>query len=209
MSDSYEMIFVVVVFFFIILWVRSSVGKAAKQAERMKKEGEVNKQVGITTSSSFASAAGSAVQKREAFASQAAGRPSSPINYPSAQPGRPAAQGGRQNANTRASQKPAARAQGGAAAGAAADESLSTTEMLAQKAKLDQIEHQKEQMEQRRHEQQYYRNYNYAKRYLLGDPVSPTEKLIYCPNCAAENLIKIHENPKKYNCYFCREKLDG
>ena len=201
MSDSYEMIFVVVVFFFIILWVRSSVGKAAKQAERMKKEGEVNKQVGITTSSSFASAAGSAVQKREAFASQSAGRPSSPINYPAAQGNRPAA-------NTRPAQRNTARPQSAAASKQAAQDSLSTTEMLAKKAQMDQVEHQREKLEQKRHEQQYYRNYNYAKRYLLGDPVSPTEKLIYCPNCAAENLIKIHENPKKYNCYFCREKLD-
>ena len=201
MSDSYEMIFVVVVFFFIILWVRSSVGKAAKQAERMKKEGEVNKQVGITTSSSFASAAGSAVQKREAFASQSAGRPSSPINYPAAQGNRPAA-------NTRPAQRNTARPQSAAVSQQAAQDSLSTTEMLAKKAQMDQVEHQREKLEQKRHEQQYYRNYNYAKRYLLGDPVSPTEKLIYCPNCAAENLIKIHENPKKYNCYFCREKLD-
>ena len=207
MSDSYEMIVVIVVFFFIILRVRSTVNKATKQAERMKKEGEVNKQVGITASSSFAQAAGSAIQKREDFASQAMGRPSSPINYPAAQGSKPAANT-RPVTNNRPGQKSAARPQSAAASKQAAEESLSTTEMLAQKAKMDQIEHQKEKMEQKRHEQQYYRNYNYAKRYLLGDPVAPTEKLIYCPNCAAENLIKIHENPKKYNCYFCREKLD-
>ena len=89
-----------------------------------------------------------------------------------------------------------------------ADE-LSTTEMLAQKAKLDQIEHHKEQIKHRQHEQKYYGSYHYARRYMLGDPVAASDKLVYCPNCAAENLIKLHESPRKYNCYFCRAKLDG
>ena len=89
-----------------------------------------------------------------------------------------------------------------------ADE-LSTTEMLAEKARKDQIEHHKEQVEHRQHEQKYYGNYHYARRYMLGDPVAASDKLIYCPNCAAENLIKLHESPRKYNCYFCRAKLDG
>ena len=88
------------------------------------------------------------------------------------------------------------------------EDEQSTTEMLAEKAKQDQIEHQKEKLEQAQYEKKYYGNYHYAKRYLLGDPVPATERLIYCPNCAAENLIRITDNPKKFNCYFCREKLE-
>lgn len=87
------------------------------------------------------------------------------------------------------------------------EEEQSTTEMLAKKARQDQLEHQKEKAEQAQYEKKYYGNYHYAKRYLLGDPVPATERLVYCPNCAAENLIKITDNPKRFNCYFCREKL--
>ena len=87
------------------------------------------------------------------------------------------------------------------------EEEQSTTEMLAKKARHDQLEHQKEKAEQAQYEKKYYGNYHYAKRYLLGDPVPATERLVYCPNCAAENLIKITDNPKRFNCYFCREKL--
>ena len=86
---------------------------------------------------------------------------------------------------------------------------MSTTEMLAKKAADDQKEHMREQFEQKQHEKKYYSGYNYARRYMLGDPVSPTDKIIYCPNCAAENLVKIHENPRKYHCYFCRANLAG
>ena len=89
----------------------------------------------------------------------------------------------------------------------AKQEAKSTTEMLAEKAKQDQIEHRKEQIEHQQFERKYYSNYNYARRYLLGDAIAASDRLVYCPNCAAENLIKLHENPKKYNCYFCREKL--
>ncbi|MBO4338181.1 MAG: hypothetical protein J5842_08925 [Lachnospiraceae bacterium] len=133
------------------------------------------------------------------------------MNYPSrpmASQGRPAQQTRPQQSRP-AQRMPASSPATAAAAVKASGEGMSTTEMLAQKAALDQKEHRLEEYEQRQHEKKYYSNYHYAKRYMLGDPVSPTEKILYCPNCAAENLIKIHENPRKYNCYFCRANLGG
>ncbi len=88
------------------------------------------------------------------------------------------------------------------------EEERPVTEMLAEKARKDQIEHRREELEQARHEKTYYSGYRYAKRYLPGDEVPSGERLVYCPNCAAENLIRITDNPKKFNCYFCREQLE-
>lgn len=70
----------------------------------------------------------------------------------------------------------------------------------------------KEQTVQSRPQQQprqkkYYGNYNYAQRYVPGDPVTKGKRMVYCPYCNAENLIPSHNAAKDYNCYFCREKL--
>ena len=136
-----------------------------------------------------------------------ASRNNSGVNYPS----RPIAGSGSRNSTAAIAAKPMAEKQNAQKKGSAAGgkEEMSTTEMLAEKARLDQLEHKKEEFEQKQHDKKYYSGYNYARRYMLGDAVKPTEKLVYCPNCAAENLMKIHENPAKYNCYFCRAKLEG
>ncbi len=208
--SNYEIVIFVVLAWIMLARLSKAYQKLGENAKRKKKDAEVNRQVGLSAQQArepFADpgAAGSRPQNRPMPANRpaaSAGSASSPINYPSAVPGG-ATQ--RKNARPQMPVKPAQNTQTNAPAG---EDEKATTEMLAKKAKQDQIEHQREKLEQKRHEQKYYSNFNYAKRYLLGDEISPSEKMIFCPNCAAENLIKIHENPKKYNCYFCREKLE-
>ena len=45
------------------------------------------------------------------------------------------------------------------------------------------------------------------KRYLPGDMIPKGRRLVCCGYCNAENLIPERDNPKRYNCYFCRETL--
>ena len=71
----------------------------------------------------------------------------------------------------------------------------STTEMLEEKARQDA-------MERRIHGQ-----LRYAERYLPGDMIPQGRRLVCCGYCNAENLIPERDNPKRYNCYFCRETL--
>ena len=62
----------------------------------------------------------------------------------------------------------------------------STTEMLEEKARQDAMEHQEEKTRQLAEE---------------------GRRLVCCGYCNAENLIPERDNPKRYNCYFCRETL--
>ncbi|MCR4690622.1 MAG: hypothetical protein K5739_04700 [Lachnospiraceae bacterium] len=179
----------ILVFIIIMARVSTASKKVKDRRERALKEKDVNQQVGLTND-----------KKSLAF------NPAMPID----QYGRQQTPAQKRPSQSRPAQNRPATAQRTQPASAAAkpgEENMSTTEMLAKKAQLDQVEHQKEQFEHRQHERMYYGNYNYARRYLLGDTVAATDKLVYCPNCAAENLVKIHENPAKYHCYFCREKL--
>ena len=219
----------VVIVFMVLLSLSKKNPKRMEQQRKRMQEMEVNKQIGQTSKSGSASKSnslsfeqtnfGGSVSKSSGNASPANLKPVHTMNSSTYQ-GRSGQASG--SARQAAVQQRNAQQKGGAqnygaqkakqapgAGGLTDADELSTTEMLAEKARKDQIEHHKEQVEHRQHEQKYYGNYHYARRYMLGDPVAASDKLIYCPNCAAENLIKLHENPRKYNCYFCRAKLDG
>ena len=71
----------------------------------------------------------------------------------------------------------------------------STTEMLEEKARQD--------AEERR----IHGQLRYAERYLPGDMIPKGRRLVCCGYCNAENLIPERDDPKRYNCYFCRETL--
>lgn len=83
----------------------------------------------------------------------------------------------------------------------------STTEMLGEKAKLDEMEHREEKRRQLAEERRIHGQLHYAERYLPGDMVPKGRRLVCCGYCNAENLIPERDNPKRYNCYFCRETL--
>lgn len=83
----------------------------------------------------------------------------------------------------------------------------STTEMLEEKARQDAMEHQEEKRRQLAEERRIHGQLRYAERYLLGDMIPKGRRLICCGYCNAENLIPERDNPKRYNCYFCRETL--
>lgn len=85
-------------------------------------------------------------------------------------------------------------------------EGESTTEYLNRKAELDNREHQKERLERKRAERQNYGNIVYAGRWMEGDPVPPSRRLVICGYCGAENLVPVNDRTA-YHCYFCREKL--
>lgn len=85
-------------------------------------------------------------------------------------------------------------------------EGESTTEYLNRKAEMDNREHQKEQFERKRAERQNYGNIVYAGRWMEGDPVPQSRRMVVCSYCGAENLVPIHDRTA-YHCYFCREKL--
>ena len=71
----------------------------------------------------------------------------------------------------------------------------STTEMLEEKAR------------QLAEERRIHGQLRYAERYLPGDMIPQGRRLVCCGYCNAENLIPERDNPKRYNCYFCRETL--
>lgn len=83
----------------------------------------------------------------------------------------------------------------------------STTEMLEEKARQDAIEHQEEKRKQLAEERRIHGQLRYAERYLPGDMIPKGKRLVCCGYCNAENLIPERDNPKRYNCYFCRETL--
>ena len=83
----------------------------------------------------------------------------------------------------------------------------STTEMLEEKARQDAMEHQEEKRRQLAEERRIHGQLHYAERYLPGDMIPKGRRLICCSYCNAENLIPERDNPKRYNCYFCRETL--
>ncbi len=83
----------------------------------------------------------------------------------------------------------------------------STTEMLEEKARQDAIEHQEEKRRQLAEERRIHGQLHYAERYLPGDMIPKGRRLVCCGYCNAENLIPERDNPKRYNCYFCRETL--
>lgn len=83
----------------------------------------------------------------------------------------------------------------------------STTEMLEEKARQDAMEHQEEKRRQLAEERRIHGQLRYAERYLPGDMIPKGRRLVCCGYCNAENLIPEHDNPKRYNCYFCRETL--
>lgn len=82
----------------------------------------------------------------------------------------------------------------------------STTAYLQEKARLDEIEHEKEKRESRQRENQKYGGHLTASRYLLGDPIPSGHKIFICPYCAAENIVKIGYHGDR-DCYFCRTHL--
>ena len=71
----------------------------------------------------------------------------------------------------------------------------STTEMLEEKRR------------QLAEERRIHGQLRYAERYLPGDMIPQGRRLVCCGYCNAENLIPERDNPKRYNCYFCRETL--
>lgn len=83
----------------------------------------------------------------------------------------------------------------------------STTEMLEEKARQDAMEHQEEKRRQLAEERRIHGQLHYAERYLPGDMIPKGRRLVCCGYCNAENLIPERDNPKRYNCYFCRETL--
>lgn len=83
----------------------------------------------------------------------------------------------------------------------------STTQLLQEKAMLDEAEHKKEKMQQMAENERIHGRLHYAQRLFLGDPVPKGKRLVYCSYCNAENLIPSHDYTTKYNCYFCREIL--
>ena len=83
----------------------------------------------------------------------------------------------------------------------------STTEMLEEKARQDAMEHQEEKRRQLAEERRIHGQLRYAERYLPGDMIPQGRRLVCCGYCNAENLIPERDNPKRYNCYFCRETL--
>lgn len=87
------------------------------------------------------------------------------------------------------------------------DLKMSTTDMLEAKAQLDNREHILEKQRQHIENKKYYGSHNYAKKYILGDPVPKGNKMVFCTYCNAENLIPIYSAARDYNCYFCRENL--
>ncbi|MCR5418778.1 MAG: hypothetical protein K6E84_07675 [Lachnospiraceae bacterium] len=185
----------IVIIFFIMKYAKKNAADK-KSGEALSKAAEQELLGRITSSSGSGSAANlKSVHTMRSDTYKAPGRPASGPSD------------GARKAVAAAGSATAASVAKKSSAPATKKEGKSTTEMLAEKAKQDQIEHRKEQYEHAQFEKKYYNDYHYARRYLLGDPIAASDKLVYCPNCAAENLIKIHENPGKYNCYFCREKL--
>ncbi len=86
------------------------------------------------------------------------------------------------------------------------DKDQSTTDYLQQKAKADARDHYKEKMEEQRRVNETYGNQPVGGRYELGDPIPNGMKIVYCPYCAAENLVKISYHGDR-DCYFCRTRL--
>lgn len=83
----------------------------------------------------------------------------------------------------------------------------STTEMLEEKARQDAMEHQEEKRRQLAEERRIHGQLRYAERYLPGDMIPKGRRLVCCGYCNAENLVPERDDPKRYNCYFCRETL--
>lgn len=83
----------------------------------------------------------------------------------------------------------------------------STTQLLNEKAMLDEVEHRKEKRKQEIENERIHGKLHYAQRLWLGDPVPQGKRLVYCAYCNAENLVPIHDYTTKYHCYFCRELL--
>lgn len=83
----------------------------------------------------------------------------------------------------------------------------STTEILSEKAREDQIAHQQEKREHDVEERKRHGKINYAGRHYPGDPIPNGMREVVCSYCNAENLVSAHDYTTKYNCYFCRELL--
>jgi len=82
----------------------------------------------------------------------------------------------------------------------------STMDYLQEKAKADQIEHAKEKFEEAKRLDAVHGRKPAAGRYMLGDPIPHGHKIIYCPYCAAENIVpNLYYGDK--SCYFCRTHL--
>lgn len=83
----------------------------------------------------------------------------------------------------------------------------STTQLLQEKAMLDEAEHNREKRLQEIENERIHGKLNYAQRLWIGDPIPKGKRLVYCAYCNAENLVPAHDYSTKYNCYFCREIL--
>ena len=79
---------------------------------------------------------------------------------------------------------------------------VSTTEYLAEKARLDELEHKKEEMRQR------VANSKYQLGAMIPDDgiVPPACKIIYCKYCGAENMLP-RNHRGQWHCYFCHDDL--
>lgn len=76
------------------------------------------------------------------------------------------------------------------------------------KSKANNKKIKKSQMQKQKMKNKSYSDEgNYAGRYLPGDPVPQSCKLVICGYCNAENLVPQNDKPEKYTCYFCRERL--
>ncbi|MGN0132512.1 MAG: hypothetical protein ACI4AA_08725 [Lachnospiraceae bacterium] len=84
----------------------------------------------------------------------------------------------------------------------------STMDYLNEKAKQDQREHAIEKMQENKRVDRKYGNRPVGGRYLLGDPVPSGMRIVYCPYCGAENLVKIGFRDDR-DCYFCRSRLES
>ncbi|MCQ2522453.1 MAG: hypothetical protein MJ105_08750 [Lachnospiraceae bacterium] len=81
----------------------------------------------------------------------------------------------------------------------------STTEYLKQKAQRDAAEHRKEEaaeLKRRRMES----DIPLALRYTGFEVVAPSDRIVVCGYCRAENMVPKYAR-SKYRCYFCRETI--
>lgn len=86
-----------------------------------------------------------------------------------------------------------------------AEKKQSTIEYLNQKAKHDAEAHRREAMEEERRRRQES-SIPIALRYTGFETVAPTDKIVICGYCRAENMVPKNIR-SKYRCYFCRENL--
>lgn len=90
--------------------------------------------------------------------------------------------------------------------GTAAASSGSTTEYLNEKARMDAVEHAREDREEEMRLNKAYGGLRVAERLYEGDNVPQGRRLCVCGYCGAENLIPTMAR-ERFCCYFCREPL--